>query len=108
MSVYGRDLAWEFVKGHWEPMSALYHQSGLSRVCQGLSGLSTPELASEVDQQVRKVKIGGQTLHRYFGGKTLEQILERLRVFVGLREREGENLQDYLAESTPSAGEEVR
>jgi transposase-like protein len=35
---------------------------------------------------------------RAFGGKTLEQILERLRVFVGLSEREGEDLHDYLAE----------
>jgi hypothetical protein len=89
-------------------MSQLYGQTGLSRVCQGLIALSTPELASEVDQEVRKVKIGGQTLQQYLGGKTLEQILEQLRVFVGLSEREGENLQDYLAEYTPSAGEEVR
>ena len=108
MSVYGRELAWEFVKGRWQEMSGLYGQSGLGRVCQGLIGLSTPELASDVDQQVRMVKIGGQTLHRYLGGKTLEQILERLSVFVGLREREGENLQDYLAEFTPSVREEVR
>ena len=108
MSVYGRELAWVFVKGHWQEMSLLYGQSGLSRVCQGFSGLSTPELASDVDQQVRMVKIGGQPLHRYLGGKTLEQILERLRVFVGLSEREGENLQDYLAEFTPSVREEVR
>ena len=108
MSVYGRELAWEFVKGRWQERSVLYGQSGLGRVCQGLSGLSTPELASDVDQQVRMVKIGGQTLHRYLGGKTLEQILERLRVFVGLREREGTNLQGYLAEFTPSVREEVR
>jgi hypothetical protein len=73
-----------------------------------LSGLSTPELASEVDQEVRRVKIDGQTLQQYLGGKTLEQILERLRVFVGLSERDGENLQDYLAEYTPSVREEVR
>jgi hypothetical protein len=107
-SVYGRELAWAFVKGHWEPMSAHYHQSGLSRVCQGAIALSTPELASDVDQELRMVKIDGQTLQQYLGGKTLEQILERLRVFVGLREREGENLQDYLAECTPSVSEEVR
>jgi hypothetical protein len=67
-----------------------------------------PELASNVDQQVRMVKIGGQTLHQYLGGKTLEQILERLRVFVGLSEREGENLQDYLAKFTPNVREEAR
>jgi puromycin-sensitive aminopeptidase len=108
-NVYGRDLAWEFVKGHWQEMSQLYGQSGLSRrVCQGFIGLSTPELASDVNQEVRKVDIDGQTLQRYLGGKTLEQILERLSVFVGLREREGENLQDYLAEFTPSVSEEAR
>lgn len=100
-NVYGRELAWEFVKGHWPEMSD-YGQSGLSRVCQGFSALSTPELASDVDQQVRVVKIEGQPLHRYLGGKTLEQILERLRVFMGLSEREKGNLQDYLAEFTPS------
>jgi puromycin-sensitive aminopeptidase len=108
MSVYGRELTWSFVKDYWQEMSQHYGQSGLSRVCQGLIGLSAPELASDVDQQVRMIKIGGQTLQQYLGGKTLEQILERLRVFVGLREREGENLQDYLAECTPSVSEEVR
>jgi puromycin-sensitive aminopeptidase len=107
-SVYGRKLAWEFVKGHWQEMGLLFGQSGLNRVCQGLIGLSTPELASDVDQQVRMIKIGGQPLQRYLGGKTLEQILERLRVFVSLREREGENLQDFLAEFTPSVREKVR
>jgi hypothetical protein len=42
MSVYGRELAWDFVKGRWQEMSVLYGQSGLGRVCQGSSGLSTP------------------------------------------------------------------
>jgi len=107
-SVYGRELAWGFVKGRWQEMSELYGQTGLSRACQGLIGLSTPELASDVDQEVRKIKIDSRTLQQYLGGKTLEQILERLRVFAGLREREGENLRDHLAEYTPSAGEEVR
>jgi puromycin-sensitive aminopeptidase len=111
MSVYGRERAWSFVKDYWQEMSTLYEQGGLSRVCQGLIGLSTPELASDVDQEVRKVKIDGQTpqpLQQYLGGKTLEQILERLRIFAVLSERDGENLRDYLAEFTPSAGEEVR
>jgi puromycin-sensitive aminopeptidase len=107
-SVYGRELAWEFVKGHWKPMSDRFKQNGLSRVCQGLIGLSTPELASEVDQEVRRIRIDGQTLQQYLGGKTLEQILERLRVFVGLSERERANFQDYLAECIPSVSEEVR
>jgi puromycin-sensitive aminopeptidase len=108
MSVYGRDLAWEFVKGHWQEMSQLYGQSGLNRVCQGVIALTTPELASDVDQEMRRVKIDGQTLQQYLGRKTLEQILERLRAFVGLRERQGESLRDYLVQFTPRAGEEDR
>lgn len=109
-SAYGRELTWEYVKvqGRWQKMSELYGQSGLSRVCQGLIGLSTPDLASEVDQELLKVKIDGQTLQQYLGGKTLEQILERLRIFVKLREREGKNLQEYLAACTPSVSEEAR
>ena len=98
MNVYGRELAWEFVKHHWEDMSQLYRQSGLSRVCAGVVGLTTPEWESDVNKEVRKVKIGSQTLQEYLGGKTLEQNLERLRVFVEFRKREIHALHDYLAQ----------
>ena len=106
MSVYGRELAWEFVKDHWEEMSKLYGHSGLSRVCAGVIGLTTPELEEDVHQEVRKIRIEGQTLQQYLGGKTLEQQLEQLRIFVKFRQREGQDLHDYLTQFSSSAGKE--
>jgi puromycin-sensitive aminopeptidase len=107
MSVYGRERAWEFVKGHWEEMGKLYGQSGLSRVCAGVIGLTTPDLERDVHQEVRQRKIEGQTLQQYLGGKTLEQYLEQLRIFVKFRERERRHLHDYLAQFPPSAIEGI-
>lgn len=97
MSVYGRELAWGFVKDHWEEMGKLYRQGGLSQVCAGVIGLTTPELERDVNQEIRKIRIEGQTLQQYLGGKTLEQHLEQLRVLVKFREREGPVLHNYLA-----------
>jgi hypothetical protein len=53
-------------------------------------------MSQNVNEEVRRVRIEGQTLQQYLGGKTLEQHLERLRIFVNLREREEGTLQDYL------------
>ena len=61
----------------------------LFRSCEGVIGLSTPELERDVHAFFVNRKI---TL----GGKTLEQYLEQLRVAVALREREGEALATYL------------
>jgi len=105
-SVYGRELAWNFVKCHWEKMSKLYGQKGLSRVCAGVIGLTTPALSQNVNEEVGRVRIEGQPLQQYLGGKTLEQHLERLRIFVKLREREEEALQDYLTQVAPYPGKQ--
>jgi puromycin-sensitive aminopeptidase len=108
MNVDGRELAWGFVKRHWERMGTLYRQSGLSRVCAGVTGLTTPDLEGDVHQEVRRIKIEGQTLQQYLGGKTLEQYLEQLRIFVQFREREGPALHDYLAQFPLNGGQEDR
>jgi puromycin-sensitive aminopeptidase len=93
-------------KNHWQDMSELFGQSSLSRVCAGVVGLTTPELEKDVNEEVRTVKVDGQTLQQYLGGKTLEQNLERLRIFVAFREREGQDLRDYLTRFSSSAGKE--
>jgi hypothetical protein len=68
-----------------------------------LKGLTTSNLDDEkVIQEVRAVKIDGQTLQKYLGGKTLEQHLEQLRVFATFRKRAGTALQDYLAQFSSS------
>ena len=43
-SVYGRELAWDFVKKEWDTMDRLYPKNGLRRMCEGITGLVTPEL----------------------------------------------------------------
>ena len=89
-SVYGRELAWEFVKANWETMERQYPKAGLRRLAEGVIGLATPELERDVRSffEVRKPE---------FGGKTLEQYLEQLRIAVRLREREATALGEYLA-----------
>ena len=90
MSVYGRELAWEFVKANWDTMERQYPKAGLRRLAEGVIGLATPALERDVHAffQARRPE---------FGGKTLEQYLEQLRIAVRLRERESAALGTYLA-----------
>lgn len=90
MNVYGRELAWEFVKANWDQMDRLYPKQGLRRMCGGVVGLATPELEQNVRTffTVRKIDLGG---------KTLEQYLEQLRVSVSFREREERTLGTAFA-----------
>ena len=90
MSVYGREAAWEFVKTNWETMERQYPKAGLRRLAEGVTGLATPE-------HERDVHAFFQARRPQFGGKTLEQYLEQLRIAVRLRERESTALATYLA-----------
>jgi puromycin-sensitive aminopeptidase len=91
MGVHSRELAWEFVKERWEQMERLYpSQSGLRRLCEGVTGLVTPALERDVRAFFANRSVA-------FGGKTLLQYLERLRVAVAFRERETAPLRAYLA-----------
>jgi puromycin-sensitive aminopeptidase len=90
LSVHARELAWTFVKTHWDAMDRQYPKHGLRRMAEGVTGLTTPELERDVHAFFRERKIE-------FGGKTLEQYLEQLRIAVSLREREGAALAQYLA-----------
>ena len=89
-SVHARELAWEFVKANWDTMERQYPKAGLRRLAEGVVGLATPELE-------RDVHAFFQTRRPEFGGKTLEQYLEQLRIAVRLRERESTALTKYLA-----------
>ena len=42
-SIYGRELAWRFVKKEWDTMDRLYPKNGLRRMCEGISSLNTSE-----------------------------------------------------------------
>jgi puromycin-sensitive aminopeptidase len=89
MTVHGRELAWDFVRANWDMMERQYPKHGLRRLADGVSGLATPELERSVHAFFAERKID-------FGGKTLEQYLEQLRIAVTLRAREGATLSAYL------------
>ncbi len=90
MSVYGRELAWDFVKANWDTMDRQFPKAGLRRMAEGVVGLATPE-------QERDVHAFFQGRNVEFGGKVLDQYLEQLRIAVRLREREAAALARYLA-----------
>jgi puromycin-sensitive aminopeptidase len=89
LSVYGRRLAWTFVKENWERINREFPVTGVRRMCEGVTGLATPEEERDVRQffAARQADLGG---------KTLDQYLEQLHVAVRLREREGPALHQYL------------
>jgi puromycin-sensitive aminopeptidase len=92
-NIYGRDVAWAFVKKHWEEMDRLYPKNGLRRMCGGIVGLATAEIEQDVQQFFTSRKID-------LGGKTLQQYLEQLHIAVSFREKKTEALRAYLSTSS--------
>jgi puromycin-sensitive aminopeptidase len=92
MNVDARELAWSFIKAHWDTMDRLYPKHGLRRMCEGVTGLVTRELELDVHAFFGARKID-------LGGRTLEQYLEQLRIAVAMREREGAALTTHLTSS---------
>ncbi|HET7910106.1 MAG TPA: M1 family metallopeptidase [Nitrospira sp.] len=88
-NVYGRELAWRFVKTNWDALDRRFPKQGLRRMCGGITGLCQPELERDVRQFFDSRKID-------LGGKTLEQYLEQLRIGVSFQKRHGEILKGYL------------
>ena len=88
-NVYGRELAWDFVKTNWEKMDHLFPKQGLRRMCGGIASLATPELERDVRDFFTTRKID-------LGGKTLDQYLEQLLIAVTVRERDSRALRTYL------------
>jgi len=88
-NVYGRELAWDFVKTNWEKMDQLFPKQGLRRMCGGIVSLATPELERDVRDFFTTRKID-------LGGKTLDQNLEQLRIAITVRERDSRALGTYL------------
>jgi puromycin-sensitive aminopeptidase len=88
-SVYGRELAWAFLKTNWGKMDQMFPKQGMRRMCGGIGSLATPELERDVRDFFATRKID-------LGGKTLEQYLEQLRIAVTVRERDSRALRKYL------------
>lgn len=88
LGVHSRERAWEFFQERWDEMAARFPGPGIRRLCEGVLGLTSERWLAEVETFFRE---RGVTL----GGRTLEQLLEQLRVAVELRRREGKALGEY-------------
>jgi puromycin-sensitive aminopeptidase len=88
-SLYGRGLAWDFVKEHWETMARQYPGSAYRRMWEGITGLVSADWERDVHAffSSRGIVLGGKTLAQYF---------EQLRVAVSFQEREAVALTTYL------------
>ncbi len=79
--------AWDFVKTHWEEMIRKFPDAALPRMCEAIVGLLEREAEVHEFFQAHRIRLGG---------KIIDQHLERLRVAVAFRRREGANLAATL------------
>jgi len=86
----GGEHAWKFVKDNWDKLVTLYPESGVVRMCGGVTALSTPELEADVIEFFRTHPVKT-------GEKAIPQYLELLRVAVLLRQREAGPLEELFA-----------
>lgn len=88
-NVDARELAWAFIKRHWDTMEQRFPPVGLRRMCGAVVNLTTPQLEQDVRAFFSERRLD-------FGGKLAQQYLERLRIMVQWRERESPSLRLYL------------
>jgi len=84
-----RERAWGFLKHNWDKMIERYPENSIPRMCEGVVALAT--LEHEVREFFAKHKVKQ-------GGKTIDQHLERLRVAVAFRNREGADFEINLGD----------
>lgn len=81
--------AWKFVKSNWDAMVKKYPMQGISRMCEGVTALVSPELEADVRAFFGQRQVKG-------GEKTVRQYLEQLSISVRLANRERGSLEDLL------------
>ena len=75
-----RHSAWTFLKTHWEEMVRQYPDNSIPRMCEGIIGLVSRELETDV-----KAFFAGHPVKQ--GAKQLQQHQERLHIAVLCKER---------------------
>jgi puromycin-sensitive aminopeptidase len=85
-------LVWELVKANWDAILDSMPPQNRRRMLDLIIYRSEPEIAADIEAWLAQHPIGG-------AGKFTEQQMERLRVRVGLRQREAERLGDTLRKS---------
>ncbi len=82
---------WELVKENWDGILNAMPPQNRRRMLDLIQYRSEPEIAKDIEAWLAEHPIGG-------ADKYTEQQMERLRVRVGLREREGERLGEVLGD----------
>ncbi len=92
----GRSLAWAFVQENWDELYRRYAESGsqLQNFVEMTQGFSTSERAKDVAAFFRGRKVPEVQ-------RTVQQSLERIRVNVAWRKRNGKALADRFGAPTP-------
>ena len=98
VSVYGRGLAWDFVKATLGDDGRGSIRRARTAGCSRASPRSCSAGVGAGGARLLRRRTGSM-----LGGKTLEQYLEQLRVAVRLQEREAARLAAYLAKPAPPA-----
>jgi puromycin-sensitive aminopeptidase len=75
-----RERAWGFLKANWDAMLRQYPDNSIPRLCEGMIGLVTAELAADVEDFFGKHPVKQ-------GAKQMDQHLERLCIAVACKER---------------------
>jgi puromycin-sensitive aminopeptidase len=85
----GRERGWKFIVANWDKMTAVFPMSGVSRMCDGITALVSPELETQVREFFGKHPVKG-------GEKAVKQYMEQLSIAVRLKQREQGSLEDLL------------
>jgi puromycin-sensitive aminopeptidase len=88
-------LAWEYVKAQWPALNDALPHNAIPRMLGGITGLNTAELAADTAAFLADHPVPQ-------GARTVQQHLERQRVNVALREREGARVAEALERLRPS------
>ena len=72
--------AWDFVRAHWDEMIRKFPDAALPRMCEAIVALGDRDKEVHEFFQAHRVRLGG---------KIIDQHLERLRIAVAFRNREG-------------------
>jgi puromycin-sensitive aminopeptidase len=83
-------LAWNWLKQHWDAVLTRFPHNTISRMLEGTTSLTQPEVAADVREFLAAHPVGHAQLQ-------VRQILERLEINTAFRQREGPALGGALA-----------
>ena len=81
---------WDFIKTNWDALMEIFPSSGPARMLAGVVSLDSPAMVDDV-----AAFIAAHPLKQT--EKTVEQVLEKQRVYSALRARDGDRLSSFVA-----------